>query len=411
MLNPFSAKSFSTPITRHKRSGNMDSNDVIAVLAILVLGGLLLGAATGVFSISRTGGTGSSGNVTSCSSVNPQNTAQQLKISDSAQQGASALTSPSANYFTSSGQGFSTDNPGSLSSPVTSSGSYSLQSGYYAEVTATGAYPVWAALNGNAAQMGPFQVLAQATSTPGATAGTCVTALQFTQIAAPASGTSATTNVKGVVTSSDGTALGTISNTINTSPVEWYNSLNILSTYTGAGYGVNVMSTQSNSVVDYATGATLPAGQFQNFVPIEMIFVNSTNVYINLDQSAPAGLTMTRVTNPALTSGTTAYVISGFQGCAPTGGSVTSYACLNAPIDVYRVGGSGHVGITFIWADMQQAAYAVSNAKDPAVTSWPAAGAAAGLPTGFTFLIPTSGPDSGAPTVLIEQSFTVIQAL
>ena len=410
MLNPLSAKSFSTPITSHRRKGGADTNDMIALIAILVLGTLLLGAATGYLSIFH-GSSTSSNNVTSCSSISPQSTAQQLKISDSAQQGASALTSPSANYFTSGGQGFSVDNPGSLSSPVTSSGTYSLQSGYYVQVTATGAYPIWAPLNGNAAQMGPFQVLAPASSTPGATAGTCVTSLAFTQIAAPASGTSVTTNVKGVVTSSDGTALGTTTNAINTSPIEWYSSLNILSTYTGAGYNVNVMSTQSNSVVNYATGATLPAGQFQAFGAEELIFVNSTNVYINLDQSAPAGVTMTRVTNPALTSGTVAYVISGFQGCAPTGGSVTSFACLSAPIDVYRVGGSHHVGITFVWADMQQAAYAISNAKDPAVTAWPAAGAAAGLPTGFSFLIPTSGPDSGAPSPLVEQSYTVIQAL
>ena len=55
----------------------------------------------------------------------------------------------------------------------------------------------------------------------------------------------------------------------------------------------------------------------------------------------------------------------------------------------------------FIWVTDTQASYIESYYSSPAVTSFPAAGNGAGIPTGFGGLIPPSS--ANAPTVLVEQ--------
>lgn len=401
MHNPFSAKSFSTTFShRMKRAGKADTQDAVVLIAVGTLSIILLLGITGVISFST---------VKSPTSV-PNSGKLQLYISDSAQQGASALTSPNANlFYTSTGQGVSADNPGSLSSAFTTKGSYALDGSLTAQVTATGAYPIWAPLNGQPVTMGGVTVLNYGTS-PGSVAGTTVYTLQFTQIAAPASGTSATTNVAASMALSNGNAITTA---ISTSPIEYYNNLQIKSTYSGAGYVENVPSTSSNSVMNLATGQVLPQGQTESFQLVNVIFVNSTNVFVNLAADAPAGLTLTKVTNTAMPSGSEAFVVSGFTGCAPTTGSVTTYNCESAPVNIYESGGSSSkkADVVSVWADMQQPQAVVANAVGAALTSYPAAGASAGLPTGFTFLGSTSGSNSGAPAVLIEQSYAFIAAL
>lgn len=339
------------------------------------------------------------------------------KYSDAGYGGAS-LTSPSASvYSVANGYQLSTDAIGSLSSAVTSSGSYSTGQ-LSALVTATGAYPIYAPLDGQAHFLGPVQVLAPATLAQGAVAGQQVALQQFTSINAPASGTSATTNVLALVTSADGSALAggghATDSTISETPVQWTAALNILSANAGACYQENVISTPSAPVVSYANGgsASVPYGQTQNFGCELIIAVNDTSMSINLS-AGQSGLSMQAITFTGQTANTQAWVVTGFNGCTPAAQAGT-LTCAKALFDVNEKTDvdAGHVGIAFIFVDMQQADWVIHNLTEPAVTSWAADGSHAGLPSSFAgILVPTTGPDSGAPTVLIEQYFGVVANL
>lgn len=402
---------------RNKRAGAIEEAEALAIIAILGVAAVAFMSFAHIGPFSVAGGASGSG-VTYCGNQNYA-TPLALKFSDSAVQGGSALTSPTADVFYSSGQGFSGDNPGSLSSAVTTSGSYSLQSGDIVEYTATGAYPIWAALNVPTGPAGPQPFALQnkggintLTVLPanGVTAGTCVWALQATQIAAPSSGTSATTNVIAGASSSDTAQSFATSNggTISSSSVTWTASLSLKQADVGAGYTTNAYSTSAGSVVNYASGAgsTVPQGQSVPFVTELLVFSNRTTFNIGLETP---GLTMTAITNTGLTSSTEGYVVTGFHGCNVTqSSSVTT--CLSAAFNVYSTDSSHHTAVTFIWVDETQPGYAINHATDPAVTGFPSIGSAAGIPTNFGGItVPTGYPDNNAPTITIESSYTVIQ--
>lgn len=393
-----------------KRSGEVEGG-TLALVVVLVVLVLALGFGALQFGVTPAKSQNTTNGVTNCASINPAVTTQQDKFTASAFSGDSALTSPTANVFgpQTSWANLGADNPGSLSSSFTSGGSYSPTAGLVAQITATGAYPIWAPLNGQTFQQGGINVLTSL-STSGSVAGTCVTLYGSTPIQAPGSGTSATTNVAANVISAAGTALTTAANKMPSTATEWITNLNIKQAYKGAGYAECVYSVQSATVVNYATGATLPAGACQTFQTVEIVSLNRTNYILGLDQSS-SGLTMQQITNPGATVSSLNYVISGFTGCAPASSSVSTYNCLTSNIDIYQTdtGKTGHTAVTTIWADMQEPAFVISHFTNPALTAYPASGAAAGLPTSFAFVVPTTAPDGGAPTVLIEQSFTAIQ--
>ena len=399
----------------------MDGQDLVTVIAITGVGALLvLGVATGfTFSLAGHGGQP----VTGACASSAYNAANEWKLSDSAINAggsSNSLTSPTGNYFLGNGNAFVADNPGSLSSAVTSSGSYSLQAGNIVQVTSTGAYPIEQAINvpANTQAGQPFvaqteggqnvlTVLPASTST----AGVCAWALQVGQILAPASGTSATTNVAALVSSSDGASFASAdSYHISTSAVTWTVALNLKEAGVGAGYVDNTYSTSASTVVNYANGgaATVPNGQSVPFQYVLFVFSNRTTFNIALPSGSP--LTIAPITNTAMTAATNGYAISGFTGCNVATSAATT-ACLSAQLSIYSSASStsNHNAITFIWVGETQPGYGVAHATDPAVTSFPSLGAAAGIPSGFAGLtVPTTAPDNGAPTILIEQSYTVI---
>ncbi len=395
-----------------KRHAVEVEGSTVAVVALVVI---LVAIGMGYISLGIAGsGNGSNkGNTnnSSCSTISQQ-TAEQLKFTAAPFNGGDALSSPVASVYSSSTNWATLggDNPGSLSSAFTTGGAYSLQSGLVADISATGAYPVWAPLNGQPftqAGVTTVSVLPQ----PGSVANTCVWGFAATPIFAGTSPHSSTTNVQGFVSSSQGLALSTAATKMPQSQDVWTNVLQMKDAYSGAGYPENVVSTQGATVVNYQTGQTVPLGGSQLFQTVLVISCNCTNLVLGLDQSA-AGLQMAPITNAAQTVGSSSWVIWGFQGCAPTGSTDTATTCLSAPVDIYQNNdpASGHSAVTAIWADMQQPSYVIAHFTNPGLTSYPAAGAAAGLPTSFSFFVPTANPNSGAPTVLVTQSYTAILA-
>jgi hypothetical protein len=95
------------------------------------------------------------------------------------------------------------------------------------------------------------------------------------------------------------------------------------------------------------------------------------------------------------------------SGCQPSGNSAVStsnpYICQDVSFSVQEtVAATGHhVSMVLIWADNTQLGYIEQNFSPPAVTAFPSAGNAAGLPTGFAGIIPPLS--ANAPHPLIEQ--------
>jgi hypothetical protein len=424
-MNPFRIQntfqtSFARRITGNTRAFKIEEAEALSIIALLVAGsiGVMAAGHFGPFSVA--GGAGSGG-ITACSNVS-YTTPEALKVSDAAANAggsSNSLTGPNGNLFFPNGNQFQgAENPGSLSSAVTTSGSYSLQSGDLVQITSTGAAPVWGVLQVPANGAQPYVITSQGNiaaiqvlPSSGATAGTCVWAIQGTQILAPSSGTSATTDViAGVSTSDSAQSFATADGgNISSSQVTWTVTLNNKQAGVGEGYGTTVYSTSNTAVSNYASGAgvQVPQGQSVGFGMTLYVFANRTT--FNLGLSTP-GLSIQPITNTALTAATEAWVVTGFTGCNITTSSATT-ACLTAQFNVYNTYvANKHTAVTFVWVSSQQAGYGVAHATDPAVTGFPSLGAAYGIPSNFAGItVPTTYPDNGAPPILIEQSYTVIQ--
>jgi len=244
-----------------------------------------------------------------------------------------------------------------------------------------------------------------------------------TLISAPASGASATTNVKVIVTSSNGANLGAVATAMPTTALRWDVILEISSTYTGANEPTTVYGTQNAPITNFgglsaAVGGTPSTSQPVLLGAYLMIFSNRTGISIQLDPAASTLEPNAQIVTPNTglnTAATKEWIIGPLKGCTPSGGGASTtnyYICDDIPIDIYETvsQGTAHVDLAFIVRDLTQGGWLAANAAvTAAVTGFPAAGSAAGAVTNFTTDIPVTGNNAGNPAGLIKQSYVTIQ--
>lgn len=312
------------------------------------------------------------------------------------------------------------DSTPSVSTNAYGPSSSPYQLGYYEKFTATAAYPQWYQVNGTPQNnfywqtqgINALKTFAVNCFNAGANVGT-VFSEKVTMFNAPASGTSATTNVAAVAVSPTGLSLTKTTQLPGSTTVNF--NLNVNSPNVMAMPSETIPGTSDNSVYNYGTSTQYPcaAGMttgcassgsvtMQGYM---ILALNQTGVIVTAPGLQPINLN-------TVTSGSLVYLIP-VTGCGPTPSSTTSSqaaTCISVPVSIGETlsAQSHHIAITAIFVDNQQAAYIQTHFTDPAVTSFPASGAAAGVPAGFTFLTPTSNGNVGAPAPLIEQSYTVI---
>lgn len=363
-------------------------------------------------------------------------TSQPIETKVGAVGGAGTPSTPGANIFMLQGGQYSTiggDNPGTGGTgKATTVGAYPLQ-GLLFEFYATGAYPIWVTANvpagtnlqstpyvlGSYANVGTVTVQCiPSASNPNAYLWYVAAGL----IESPSSavgtgtGTGATTDVVALVTSNTGQAMsvtGALSGqaAMPTVTAIWTANLNLQAfANTGTGYPVNVYGSTSGLVEDYSTGRVYGSANVGSalFQMVLLVSTNDTSAAINLDPAAPYSLTMNPVTTNTVTAGSLNYLVSGFTGCIPST-TTSATTCLSVPFDVSSTKSGGHTAVTFTWVDMQQPAYLLAHLTTPALAAgYHASGASFGI-AGLGGLTATSGNDAGAPTVLLEQSYTCIQ--
>ncbi len=334
-------------------------------------------------------------------------------------------------YVTSTGAG-APDLTGTTT--FTSAGTYPLNGAIMIQASETStvtAYPVDYLLQASGtipstgtvlSTMGNGLTTAQVLCTPSASnSNAYVWTVITTPIQAPASGTSATTGAIMVCQAANGAAITTATTVLPSTSIAITCTLELEVAYKGAGYNDCIYGTSANPVTNYATGQvfTTPSQGCVNFGMDAYIATNATSTRgttFTLDPSSPAGLGMQSVPGNTVTSGTSAYVISGFTGCnvAPGSTSTTSYyPCVTFTVDVSQAATTtGHEAIEFGMIDGQQTSYVLGHFGTGAVTSFTAAqGAHAGLTNNgvnTSSFTPTTGNDAGAFGPLVEQFFTSI---
>jgi hypothetical protein len=402
----------------------------LAVLAIFVL--IFAFAAVYIYlppqaTVQQT--TGLSTPTASAASCSPS-TPQPIEVKDGPVSGAGALSGPGVNIFTLQNGQYSTiggDNPGTASEPVTTGGSYSLTN-LVIQFYSTGTYPLWVQVNVPAtANLLQAPYLLGSIGGVGTATVQCIPSASNSKaylwymvaglIESPSSaigtptGTSSMNDVVALVTSSTGAALTTAATVMPATTATWTVSLSTLGfAHTGAGYPITVFGSTSGTVQNYATGAVY-GGVNTGSVTYQTILVVSTNdtgASISLDPATNPALSMTSVTANTVTAGSLNYVVTGFTGCTPSS-TTAQTTCMSVPFDISSTKSGGHTAITFTWIGEQEPAYVIAHLTTPVLLSgYHAAGASYGL-AGLAGITPTNGNDAGAPTVLIEQSFTTIQ--
>jgi hypothetical protein len=217
--------------------------------------------------------------------------------------------------------------------------------------------------------------------------------------AAPASGTTADTNVESVVNSQTGQTNSFPTDFPATAPSTWNVYLQVFSDNAVGLATSTIYGTSNKMITDYAAGAVQTASQPVTFGSYLIAAFNQTGISVT---SADGAVALSA--NKA--SGTSAYLIP-VPGCAPAPSTGVSTSnpdiCGNVPITVQETvtQGTHHVDAVFIWVTETQASYIESYYSSPAAGSFPAAGNAAGIPTGFGGLVPPSS--ANAPSALVEQ--------
>lgn len=339
--------------------------------------------------------------------------------------GAPALTSPAIQYYTPSGNGQALDSSDSPGSGLTSGTTYTSVAAFapangpfMAKATATGAYDVWATFGGSLSTYGTTQYTIACVPTA-SNSNAYNWAQTFSLLRAPTGAASTnTTHAQALVTSSAGLTLAPSSDTealqsVFPSTSQKWDAI-LLAGQSLSGFMIPTVEygTLTNPVTNYATGQSTASGSvlFQNEL---IIIANTTTVQLSLDPSAPAGAILQKVQGNQITASSTIWVVSGFPGCV-TGGTTTKTSlstCVDIPIDVYQVGTpGGSVGMAFVFVDTQQPAYTLANIVNPGNTDdyLGTNGAIAGIDALITgYNVPTTGQNSGAPAVLITQSYVV----
>lgn len=315
------------------------------------------------------------------------------------------------------------------SSPSTSTGTYAVTDQNLLEATETSTvltYPVYAPFSASGtigsqnnptvlASMGGVPVATVSCAPSSSNSAANVWNVILNPIQAPTSGTSAATNVKNVCVLSTGASLTTAATAFPSALTLMTCTLQILQNYRGAGYPVTIYGTAQNPITPYGpTGTGTPTysgSDVRSMVAI--IMANSSSFSAQLDPSAPSNLQITRLTSNGVASNTQIYIVSGFQGCAPSAGtaSTTAYLCQSLPLDVQTSGSSGHISASVTFVDMQSVNYVLNNIADSAASSFGASntGSYHGLGNGYSSgLTPTSGFDSASPTPLIESNYNIL---
>lgn len=410
------------------RTAKTSNATVLGVLVLLVV--VAIAYQDGTFqSLSAQKGPGSSpssnGGSAGSQGVSCASTAAwQVKQSELAYGGDTLAGTVAINGFQTGSQNVGWSDLTSTSSPSTSSGTYSPNGNFLLEYTETSTvltYPIFSAFKATGtipssgttiATMGGIPVLTLQCAPSSSNANANVWNLIGTPLQAPSSGTSATTDVETLCINSNGNSLTTHTATFPTTSTLITCNLNILQPYRGAGYNVPIFGTQQNPVTDYTTGATTYSGSVQRQM-VAIVMANSTSVEAQLDPSAN-GLTMVPITTNLLTSGTKAWVVSGYSGCAPVSsaaGSSSPITCLSTPIDFYANTHTGHLGVEIEYVDMQSLSYVLNNLATAAVTSFTTSGSNAGACGGYSAgITPTSGNDAGSPAALIKQCYGIINS-
>ncbi len=312
----------------------------------------------------------------------------------------------------------------SASSPATSSGTYAPNGNYllsYTETSTVLTYPIYNLFSATGTipssgevigTMGGIPVLTLQCAPSSSNSNANNWNLIATPIQAPTSGTSATTDVETLCIASNGNSLTTHTTTYPTSSTEITCNLNILQAYRGAGYNIPIPGTQQNPVTDYATGQTLTTGFVQREM-VGILIANCTCVQAQLDSSAQ-GITLTPITSNLLVSGTKAWLVTGYTGCAPvssSAGSNSPVTCLSTPFDTYANTHTGHLGVEFQYTDMQSKNFVLQNLVTSAITGFTTSGSTAGACAGYSSgLTPTSGNDAGTPAPLVKQCYGIINS-
>lgn len=318
---------------------------------------------------------------------------------------SASVSSPTVNIFTMQGGSYvqTIDSPGSVTSGTATSATTNTYSPpWLTQCRGSGAWPldvVTTAAGQTVAQDG--QTVFTLTSGVPASASNAVSVYKQTCLlfAAPASGTSAVTNVESVVNSQTGQTNSFPTDFPSSAPSTWNVYLQDFSNNAVALSSPTIYGTSGTKVTNYANGATQTSSGPVQFGSYLIAAFNQTGISLTSPNGAVA-----LSANKA--SGTVAYLIP-VSGCnpAPSSGTSTSnpYICGNVPVTVQETvtQGAHHVAAVFIWVTDTQASYIESYYSSPAVTSFPAAGNGAGIPTGFGGLIPPSS--ANAPTVLVEQ--------
>ncbi len=257
------------------------------------------------------------------------------------------------------------------------------------EGTATSAYPQWILDN-----------------SPGCVQSQSVAGLYYynepiTLYNAPASGTSATTNVEAVFTYPSGSAptLGTTATTVTV-------NLEDFSANTAAGIPVTMYGTSANPVTIFA-----PNGQSSQStsgtVPLEMallIAVNSTSANIVGISGQPQPIPLS---GGGINTAVLAYLVPLSSGVIASGTtSASNPAILSVGISVSTTATTGHTEIVAQLVDLQQPNYLQYHST--VTTTFPAAGSAAGLVSGWSFSTPTTY--NGGLSPLCEQNVAAVYA-
>lgn len=222
-------------------------------------------------------------------------------------------------------------------------------------------------------------------------------------IQAPASGTSVTTNVDAYIGGGQGQAQPTALST--TSPITFSATLAINQASRGVASGLTIYGTASNPIsILSANSGTLTSSTSESgsetVYALGVACLNQTSTSLG----TVSGTALTSMAGSGINTATQCSFITmtqnleaNAQATASTPATYTGYFSLQGSSS------SGHTAITVIWFDNELPLQVQYKFSSPAATSFPAAGAAAGFPTGFSIV-----SLSGLPTGLVAQSYTLI---
>ncbi|MHB1909758.1 MAG: hypothetical protein ACYCQJ_12955 [Nitrososphaerales archaeon] len=223
---------------------------------------------------------------------------------------------------------------------------------------------------------------------------------QMPLIQAPASGTSATTDVAATLGGSGGNAAPS---SLSTTFAGVTAVLNIEQASRGIASNFPVYGTASQAVTVYSGSTSVQS--YSGVIYPELVGIACANS-TSLQFQATGSTTLTPMSGSGInTADSCVYfaISSSVLGNAQT--SATNPTSVSIPFQIETSASTGHTALTIIFLDNQETGWISGHFTTPGATSFPAAGAAAGLPSGFSGVTPSS---NGVPALTVEQSYTAI---